>query len=201
MYYYPSLQFVASVGASSSKLAQQIIATASGSARSRSYFVFGGYGFLGETVCTWNSKCCECLWELRKPEPLGIFGCFKGLMRRQFLAFVRDEEPVVRCPIPMTIIARRFRNHLSRIGYFCLSAFEGTCKLVFRLYNHVAKAVGKAEKSVPVHNSEAAFDRIIRSVIEVEHVEEHLPFIVDAPDFSVLIAHEAYPDDSIRVAE
>ena len=34
MYYYPSLQFVASVGASSSKLAQQIIATASDSARS-----------------------------------------------------------------------------------------------------------------------------------------------------------------------
>lgn len=47
MYYYPSLQFVASVGASSSKLAQQIIATASDSARSRSYFVFGGYVFGG----------------------------------------------------------------------------------------------------------------------------------------------------------
>ena len=47
MYYYPSLQFVASVGASSSKLAQQIIATVSGSARSRSFFVFGGYRLFG----------------------------------------------------------------------------------------------------------------------------------------------------------
>jgi len=91
-------------------------------------------------------------------------------------------------------------NLLSGVGYFCLSLFKGGCKLILRLYNYVALRVSKAKKLVTVHNSKIAFAGVIRSVIEIEHIEKHIAFIINTPYFSTIIAHKTYPNYCICIA-
>ena len=108
-----------------------------------------------------------------------------------------DNLPVVRLPILMSIDIATIFHHFSAVCHSRFAVFKGASKLILGCNDNVAKCIGKANEIVFAHYSEQTLDRIVGSVIELEHIKKEFALVVEALYHAIAIRHKANVGDSI----
>ena len=91
-------------------------------------------------------------------------------------------------------------NLLSGIGYFAFPSLKGFANLYWGFITTLPRVLAKPKSSLLSIITKIAFAGVIRSVIEIEHIEKHIAFIINTPYFSTIIAHKTYPNYCICIA-
>ena len=97
----------------------------------------------------------------------------------------------------MCIYIATIFHHFSAVCHLCFSIFKRASKLILGCNDNVAKCIGKANEVVFAHYSEQTLDRIVGSVIELEHIKKEFALVVEALYHAIAIRHKANVDDSI----
>lgn len=108
-----------------------------------------------------------------------------------------DNLPVVRLPILMCIDIATIFHHFSAVCHLRFAVFKRASKLILGCNDNVAKCIGKANEIVFAHYSEQTLNRIVGSVIELEHIKKKFALVVEALYHAIAIRHKANVDDSI----
>ena len=126
---------------------------------------------------------------------MGLLG---GTKKKEIsLLGASDNLPVVRLPILMCIDIATIFHHFSAVCHLRFAVFKRASKLILGCNDNVAKCIGKANEIVFAHYSEQTLDRIVGSVIELEHIKKEFALIVEALYHAIAIRHKANVGDSV----